>query len=209
MPEQPEKFESWAIVEIMGHKKLAGYVGEQTIAGSALVRVDVPATLDENGQPQSAAYTKLIGVSSIYAITPTTEDIARRAAQQIERWNEPLPVTLPSARQIGSGTIVDVEPVEGDDDDDDDEYIFTAMGPVLEALDILEYAREEAAENPAPYAIAACDDARKAVLEGITGVVQAARKESADDLAALRARAEAAERERDQWKPAAYGDVDV
>ena len=33
MPEQPEKFESWAIVEIMGHKKLAGYVGEQTIAG--------------------------------------------------------------------------------------------------------------------------------------------------------------------------------
>jgi len=36
------KFEQWALVELMGHQRIAGLVSETTIAGQAIPRVDVP-----------------------------------------------------------------------------------------------------------------------------------------------------------------------
>ena len=42
--ESEQKFEGFAIVELMGRNVIAGYVSEQVIAGAALLRVDVPAT---------------------------------------------------------------------------------------------------------------------------------------------------------------------
>lgn len=74
---EPEKFDCWAIVEVMGHSKYAGRVTEQAIGGCAFVRVDVPAHEDH---PE---FTKLLGQSSIFAITPVTEDIARGMAKQL------------------------------------------------------------------------------------------------------------------------------
>lgn len=41
------KFEHWALVELMGHQRIAGLVSEQTIAGKGFIRVDVPK---ENGE---------------------------------------------------------------------------------------------------------------------------------------------------------------
>ena len=72
MAEQ-QKFESWAIVEVMGHKRLAGFVSEQAVGGASFIRVDVPEC-DGVG-----AFTQLLGASSIYAITPCTEEVAKRA----------------------------------------------------------------------------------------------------------------------------------
>jgi hypothetical protein len=124
MSEQAGKFETWAIVEVMGHKKLAGWVTEQTIAGAALVRVDVPDTpADERYGVSHAAtekYTKLIGVGSIYMLTPCSEEIARRAAREIERHNDPIPVTLPAVRQlVAAGPVEDAE-IEMEDEEEDD-----------------------------------------------------------------------------------------
>jgi hypothetical protein len=68
------KFEEWAIVDVMGHQRFVGRVFEQVIAGQGFVRVDIPAV--EGVQ----AWTKLIGPSSIYAITPVSEDVARAMA---------------------------------------------------------------------------------------------------------------------------------
>jgi hypothetical protein len=131
--EQSEKFEGWGIVEVMGHKKFAGRIGEQIIAGAALVRVDVPETQQTGQVPgyggtvvrSTAPYTKLIGVGSIYCITPTDEETARRAAVVIERYNDPLPVTLPKLLPAGAAR-ADVEDAvltsaddQADDDDDD------------------------------------------------------------------------------------------
>ena len=81
-----EQFEQWAIVEVMGHQRLAGKVSEQAIGGSSFVRVDVPAI--PGGEP----FTKLLGPSSIYAITITDEETARLAASQfkitpIDEWS--------------------------------------------------------------------------------------------------------------------------
>ena len=74
--DQP-KFDHWAIVEIMGHQKYAGRVTEQAIAGSALLRIDIPA-----GKTQPA-FTKLFNVSSVYALTPTTEELATAVAAEL------------------------------------------------------------------------------------------------------------------------------
>jgi hypothetical protein len=77
-----EKFESWAIVELFGHKKMAGKVSEQEIAGTGFVRIDVPAVNGNQG------FTKLLGPQSIYGITPVDEAHATAAAQA---WNpQPL-----------------------------------------------------------------------------------------------------------------------
>lgn len=138
--EQSAGFSGWAVIEIMGHKRFAGFVSEQLIAGSALVRVDVPETKHRRhtyGAPGDVAareitkpaYSKLIGVASIYCITPCDEAIARRAAVEIERYNDPLPVQLPVERQIAAGSpesTADAElvPVGGEDDDDDDDQPF-------------------------------------------------------------------------------------
>lgn len=101
MPEETRSLDTWGIVEVMGHKRFAGHITEQSFGIAALVRVDVPET-QQPGGIATKAYSKLVGVSSIYCITPTTEAIARKAAQQIERWNEPIPVDIPEARQIAA-----------------------------------------------------------------------------------------------------------
>lgn len=112
--EQSEKFDSWGICEVMGHKRFAGRITEQTIAGSALIRVDVPAVTTSRGE--SNEYSKLIGVGSIYCITPTTEEVARKAAAVLaQRGEDPLPVYIPEERQLAA-TVSD----DHDDDEHDD-----------------------------------------------------------------------------------------
>jgi len=119
MSDAQEGFTGWAIVELLGHKKLAGHVSSQAIGGGVLVRVDVPETPGDSAPP-TAAYTKLVGVGSIYALTPCEEGLARRAARAIERYNEPLPVHLPAlpASVQEAPESDDDGDVERDEDDD-------------------------------------------------------------------------------------------
>jgi hypothetical protein len=75
MPEQTTALDTWAIVELFGHKKLAGKLTEQTFGTATMFRLDVPET--DQGGVFTKPYTKLIGVSSIYCITPVTEPVGR------------------------------------------------------------------------------------------------------------------------------------
>lgn len=68
------KFDQWAILEIMGHQTYAGRVTNQEVGGASFVRIDVPEL------PGKPAFTKLFGASSIYAITLVSEDVARLRA---------------------------------------------------------------------------------------------------------------------------------
>jgi hypothetical protein len=122
--EKTEGFDSWAIVEVMGFKKLAGHVSEQQIAGASLIRVDVPECL--TGERVVPAYSKLIGVGSIYMITPTDEATARKAARVLAHQNDPLPIYIPpEQKQLPASTSSPVGPDDedefdwGNDDDDD------------------------------------------------------------------------------------------
>lgn len=126
MSNETEGFTGWAIVELLGHKRLAGLVSEQQIAGGMLLRIDVPETLagpeevdtakryERDVPAPSLAYTKLVGLGSIYAITPVEESIARAVAREIERYNDPLPVRI--QRALPAGVVVDAD-VEDDDGD--------------------------------------------------------------------------------------------
>jgi hypothetical protein len=124
MAESTQGFDQWGIVEVMGHKKYAGHITEQVIGGSALVRVDVPeCQVREKAVP---AYSKLIGVGSIYMITPTSEEIARKSAQRLAfSEGDPLPVYIPEDRQLAAATVAtEVDDDEGggwDGNDEDDE----------------------------------------------------------------------------------------
>lgn len=69
-------FEGWAIVEIMGHRRLAGYVSEVSIAGAAMLRVDI-AGKEPGSSPKA---TQFYGGASLFCLTPTTEENARKEA---------------------------------------------------------------------------------------------------------------------------------
>jgi hypothetical protein len=102
-------FEGWAILELMGHRKLAGKLSEATIGGGAFIRIDVPG--DEGD-----VATQFYAPGAVYCITPTTEEIARGLA----KGNRPTPVTryeLPPPR-VAEPTYDDED--DSDDDDQDD-----------------------------------------------------------------------------------------
>lgn len=73
---------TWAIVELMGRQVIAGEISEVTVAGAAMLRVDVPGIL-ANGQMDISPYTKFFGATAIYAITPTDEGTARHAVEHL------------------------------------------------------------------------------------------------------------------------------
>lgn len=68
-------FAGWVILELLGHRRLAGWMQEVQIAGAGFLRIDVP-TGTEDG-----AMSQMYPPSSVYAITPTTEEIARAVAK--------------------------------------------------------------------------------------------------------------------------------
>jgi len=72
-----EKFESWAIVELFGHNRIAGKCSEQNVAGSNMLRIDVPET------EKNPAFTRLLGHAAIYAINPVTEEVATYWAKML------------------------------------------------------------------------------------------------------------------------------
>jgi hypothetical protein len=80
----PSHFAQWAILEIMGHQRFAGYVSEVAIGGASMLRIDVP---EAGALP---AFTRYFGAASVYSISPVTEELARNIAQQLEQ----QPVTV-------------------------------------------------------------------------------------------------------------------
>jgi hypothetical protein len=71
-------FSEWAILELFGHKRLAGLVSAVTVAGGAFLRVDVP---DENGQTE---YTRYYNPSAIYSMSPVDQPLAVAFAQKVK-----------------------------------------------------------------------------------------------------------------------------
>jgi hypothetical protein len=119
-----EKFEEWCIVEVMGHKRFAGFVTNQAIGGAGFVRVDVPAVEIPN-QEALPAFTKFFAPSAIYCISPCTEETARAFAAELRtesfaRYEAPrLPGPQGPTRQM---TSTDFEDDRLEDDPDEAEF---------------------------------------------------------------------------------------
>jgi hypothetical protein len=86
-------FEGWVILELMGHRRLAGWLSEQEIAGEGFLRLDVPA---DQGTLLERKATQFYRPAAVYCITPTTEETARQVAKlgqpaPVRRWELPAP----------------------------------------------------------------------------------------------------------------------
>ncbi len=86
-----QKIETWAIVEIMGQKKLAGHVTTETFASNSMLRVDVPET------KTNQAFSQYYGLGSIYCLTPCDEQTARKMAESL---SVKPPITWEMSREI-------------------------------------------------------------------------------------------------------------
>lgn len=75
-------YEGWAVVELMGHRERVGMVREVEMFGGKLLRIDIPT--------KSGDVTEFYGCSSIYALRPLSEEVARYYAQR--RYGDPRPV---------------------------------------------------------------------------------------------------------------------
>ena len=108
----PDAFAGWAILELMGHRRLGGHVTETTIAGAGFFRIDVPAS--EGGNVATQYYRP----DSVYCLTPATEETARAVARMaqpapVQRWE--LPALNPPA---GTHYPADDDPEPVDDDEE-------------------------------------------------------------------------------------------
>jgi len=109
---EPNPIGGWGIVELFGHNVIAGEICEETHAGTAFLRVDVP---EVNGSP---GFTKFFGGAAIYAITPTDEATARQAAARLAVRPVTVWVVPDGRRELPAPTIDeedDLGPGEWDD----------------------------------------------------------------------------------------------
>ena len=65
-----EGFREWCILELMGHRRLGGLVTEAVVGGIPFLRIDIPS-----------GPTQYYGKAAVYAMTPTTEELATALAQ--------------------------------------------------------------------------------------------------------------------------------
>lgn len=104
-----------AIVEIMGHVRLAGRIHEERRFGVDLLRVDVPAIGDRPG------FTRFFGGAAIFSLTPCDEATALSAAAEIRVGDYSSWATVRSVPALIEGEV----DVESDDDfnalDDDEQ----------------------------------------------------------------------------------------
>lgn len=103
MEQQASKFEGWAVVEMFGHMREAGYVSTEYFGTGALFRVEVPELperevtltrpqwidneLCDTGSKISRAKvegrTRFIGPGAIYALNPCSKDAAFSALESM------------------------------------------------------------------------------------------------------------------------------
>ena len=114
MTAEATRFDEWAVVELLGHRKLAGRVREETLFGTALLRLDVPTGADG----PDGFVTQFYGGGSIYCITPTDEAMARAFAAR----NQPEPVHRyelpPASAEEAESRHIEAE-VYADDEDEE------------------------------------------------------------------------------------------
>ena len=78
----------FGIVELTGHKVVAGQIQKSEMLGKPMLRVDVPATSAFPG------FTQFYGEGSIYCVTFTSQEVANRVAEQNK--TNPISVYTPT-----------------------------------------------------------------------------------------------------------------
>ena len=96
-----DPFQGWAILELMGHRRLGGKVSEVERYGVKMCRIDIPDATN----PDKTHMTQLYGGSSIYCQTMVTQEMAcaiaaRSQPDPVQPWELPQ---LPKPEPDNSG----------------------------------------------------------------------------------------------------------
>lgn len=105
----------WAVVELMGHQKIAGKCSNVSIAGCGFIRVQVPA---HGSMPE---YTRDLSPKAVYAINPCDEAAVMAALRYCDS-SPVIALTLATVRQSYEAerkTLPASAPDHEDDLDDD------------------------------------------------------------------------------------------
>jgi hypothetical protein len=82
----------WVILELFGHKVIAGYMRRDETLGTPLLRLDVPET------PTQAAFSRHYNPTAVYSISYVSEDVARRVSNSLAP--SPITVYMPDLSEI-------------------------------------------------------------------------------------------------------------
>lgn len=83
-------FPGWCAVAQMGHVCHRGYATVDTSLGVPMIRLELPAVEGDDDRLPLEAQVVLVAPGSLYAVTPTTEEAARRARASDRPWR-PVP----------------------------------------------------------------------------------------------------------------------
>ena len=102
----------WMLVELLGHKKLAGFVTEEEKWGQVLLRIDIPTGVDEELKKLKFT-TQWYGTHALYCATPINESDAVHLAKQFR----PCPFDKYDLHREANRNLDSYEIVERDDDE--------------------------------------------------------------------------------------------
>lgn len=136
MSEQQNEFNGWAIVELFGHQKIAGQVTTEYYGTACMFRVDVPELPEREvtlrsgeysghtylpagtrvRRPLEPGYSRLLGVSAIYALNPASKETVLRYVDAARK----LPL-IPLDLERATALIASADGAAGEEDEEEDE----------------------------------------------------------------------------------------
>lgn len=141
MADEQEKFEGWALIELYGHAREAGYVSTAYFGPAAMFRVEVPeipARQETLSRPQwlegklcpagtvveaeaIPGRTRFLGPGSIYSMNPASEEAVRAAiASMVQRDVKVISISDGAQPQLVAAT--DAEYPDGDELEEDEDF---------------------------------------------------------------------------------------
>lgn len=119
---EEQAYSGWSVLELMGHRRLVGFVTETKLAGAPVLRIDVPprpdASLDEEGLG-----TQFYSPTALYCLTPATEEAVRAELKRQADYRRPAGVLTVRAGRYGDDEEYgdfDAEHIEREPDDDEE-----------------------------------------------------------------------------------------
>lgn len=113
--DQQEEINTWALLELFGHTKIAGRVSTRKLGSEVMFQVDVP-----KGETEFA-YSRLFNPKAVFSVNPTTEAWCRKWADYAATTgHQVLPYIPDSVRQIED--FREHEEHEDEDEDEDEDF---------------------------------------------------------------------------------------
>lgn len=90
--EQTNDGGQWVILELFGHKVVAGYLTKDESLGAPLIRLEIPET------SRSQGFTRHYHPNAIYSCTYVNEQAARLTAEQVHE--SPINIYVPELAEV-------------------------------------------------------------------------------------------------------------